>query len=96
MHLLIDEILQAFEANGNLHFVFGASAGQVDERGHDLKEPVVTLIIPSVRAGLISKDLQIAVETLLKDRPDTSAEHHQDLESVDEFLGAGVSVRRSC
>ena len=95
MLLLIDEILQAFEANGNLHLVLGVSSGQVNEKGRDIKDPVVTLVIPSIRASAIASDFQTAIETLLKDQPAPSAQKDNNSNFVDETLGSGVRVPMS-
>lgn len=92
MRILVDKILHAFESNGNIHLVFGIATGQVDGKGVDLREPVVTIIVPSSCATKISEELNIAVTELSKNcLVETGAPRSQVVQG-NEFLGAGVRV----
>lgn len=95
MLFLADEILHAFESNGNLHFILGVSSGQLDDNGLDIKNPVVTLVIPSLKAGTISGDFQSALETLVKKQPNSPNQEKNNLTNPEEFLGVGVRISKS-
>jgi len=88
-----DEIIHAFESHGNLHMILGVCSGKVDNDGRDLKDEVVTLIIPNKCAKEFSSNLGCAINQLL----DFPSENLQEIDSnpnkTKEFLGLGVSIK---
>ena len=93
--IFIDDILHAYESEGNLHLVLGIVNGSVDEGGNDLRDIVTTLIIPNSRANIISESLTKAlkallspVDTNLKEIINTS----NTLIEKPEFLGQGLRL----
>lgn len=91
--IFVDDILHAFESEGNLHLVLGVVNGSVDEAGNDLREVVTTLIIPNNRANTFSESLKKALKVLLpaKDTTTNDIKISPESEKVkQEFLGQGV------
>ena len=92
-HIFFDDILHAFESNGNLHFVLGVISGNVDETGNNIGEAIATLVIPNTRANSISENLVKAVTVLLPLTPlapkETMCQTEGGNEKV-EYLGQGV------
>jgi len=91
--IFVDDILHAFESEGNLHLVLGIANGNVNEAGNDLRDAVVTLILPSSRATVISEGLLKAIKALLTPAETTANESimaSEGLKVKEEFLGQGV------
>ena len=91
--IFIDDILHAFESEGNLHLVLGVVNGSVDEAGNDLRDVVTTLIVPNNRASAISESLIKALKVLLPAADATTNDVKISTESEkvkQEFLGQGV------
>jgi len=91
--VFVDDILHAFESDGNLHLVLGIVNGNVDEAGNDLRASVTTLIIPNSRASIFKNSLEKAVTILLA--PVDATETNEVLEPPKdkvEFLGQGIRL----
>jgi|Laugresbdmm110dd_1035094.scaffolds.fasta_scaffold91130_1 hypothetical protein len=93
--IFVDDILHAFESEGNLHLVLGIVNGNVNEAGNDLRDAVVTLILPNNRATVISESLLKAINALLTPVEKTANESimaSEGLKVKEEFLGQGVRL----
>lgn len=44
--VLVDDVLQVYDSNGNRHLIFGTVMGKVTPAGSDISEPSAHLIIP--------------------------------------------------
>jgi len=91
--IFVDDILHAFESEGNLHLVLGAVNGNVNEVGNELRDAVITLILPNGRATVISESLQKAINVLLKPVETIDNEPiilSENIKLNEEFLGQGV------
>lgn len=93
--IFADDILHAFESEGNLHLVLGLVNGNVNEAGNDLRDSVITLIIPNSRAKVISESLIKSINILLKPVEIIANESITPSESIKEkveFLGQGIRL----
>lgn len=93
--IFVDDILHAFESEGNLHLVLGIVNGNVNEEGNDLRDVVTTLILPNNRASVISESLLKAINVLLTPVEKTANESiisSEGLKEKEEFLGQGVRL----
>jgi hypothetical protein len=93
--IFVDDILHAFVSEGNLHLVLGVVNGNVNEVGSDLRDAVITLILPNNRATVISESLQKAINVLLTSVETTANESVMSSEGLkvnEEFLGQGVRL----
>jgi hypothetical protein len=93
--IFVDDILHAFESEGNLHLVLGIVNGNVNEAGNDLRDAVITLILPNNRATVISESLLKAINVLLTPVEKTANGSIMTSESFkvkEEFLGQGVRL----
>ena len=93
--IFADDILHAFVAEGNLHLVLGVVNGNVNEAGNDLRDVVITLIIPNSRATVISECLLKAINVLLPSVETITKEPlilSGDPKDKAEFLGQGVRL----
>jgi len=93
--IFFDDILHAFESDGNLHLVLGAVSGRVDEAGNNLRDVVATLVLPNGRANSISENLFKAINALLPPDPplpDEIASSPEVANEKVEFLGQGVRL----
>jgi len=90
MKFLVDEILQAFESEGNLHLILGLATGKQNEQG-DIKEPQTTIIIPISCSHKFLNDLSSAITYFVKDSPQnlTNAEVIENK----EWLGLGIKIK---
>lgn len=93
--IFVDDILHAFESQGNLHLVLGVVNGNVNEAGSDLRDVVITLILPNNRATVISESLLKAINILLTPVETIASESIMSSEGLKEkveFLGQGVRL----
>jgi hypothetical protein len=91
--IFIDDILHAYESEGNLHLVLGVVNGSMDEAGNDLRDIVTTLILPNNRASIISENLIKALKILLSPIdiiPSAVVNSSETPKEKPEFLGQGL------
>jgi hypothetical protein len=93
--IFADDILHAFESEGNLHLVLGIVTGNVDEAGNDLRTSVTTLILPNNRASAFTDCLLEAIKVLLApvDTTETKAVLKAPKDKA-EFLGQGIRLSK--
>ena len=94
MKFLIDDIIHAFESNGNLHLVFGICSGKVDIDGHDLRDEAVTLIVPCERAKVIASDFESAVNQLIDFPSEVPKLDQPSEDKAKEYLGIGITIKK--
>ena len=93
--IFVDDILHAFESEGNLHLVLGLVNGNVNEAGNDLRDAVITLILPNSRAKVISESLLKSINILLTPVETITNESIIPSEGIKEkveFLGQGIRL----
>jgi hypothetical protein len=92
MRVLVDEILHAFESDGNLHLILGVATGNMDQSEKDIKEPVVTIIIPGLKAHCIAEDMQRAVTELVAIQVKPVTRESKEVPMNHEVLGKGLRI----
>ena len=96
-YVFFDKVIQAFESNGNISLVLGVNSGKVDEHGNDLKDYVLTLVVPKLRLNEVAIDFAGAVNAFACDSPalDVVKDCSQTYalgDSKAEVLGRGVRI----
>jgi C-terminal processing protease CtpA/Prc len=95
-NIFFDDILHAFESDGNLHLVLGSVNGEVDESGNNLRGNVTTLVIPNSRANIVSENISKAISLLLDPVSSENKEFTAQENSTNEkkeFLGQGITLK---
>ena len=91
--VFVDDILHAFESEGNLHLVLGIVNGNVDEAGNELRTSVATLILPSNRASAFTDCLLEAIKILLAPVDTTATKIVLEApKDKAEYLGQGIRL----
>ena len=92
---LIDDILQVFDAHGNMHIVLGAVSGQELPDGSDVNEPVVTIVLPLSRVHHLSNQLILLSQSMSDGR--VKAEESQliptSVEVIKEKIGRPIFMK---
>ncbi len=86
--IVVDEIIQAYHSNGNLHLIFGVANGEVSSTGEDIHMPTAHLAIPELRINHISNLLNIALNQ--KTEQHSIIEHEEKNLEVIETLGCPI------
>ena len=59
--VLVDDVLQVYDSNGNRHLIFGTIMGKVTPAGSDISEPSAHLIIPGAKINHLMNLLKTAL-----------------------------------
>ena len=62
MQIFADEITQSFLSDGNVFIKLSSASGDVDALGVDIKNHVVTLIVPLNQLSNFSKNIQLTCD----------------------------------
>lgn len=89
---VVDEILHAFESDGNLHVVFGVSSGLVNAQG-DVKDPQVILVIPGSKALAVNDELGKAIVHFELDNPTQKSQPVLEPPTKQEILGPAIELK---
>jgi len=85
--VFVDDILHAFESEGNLHLVLGIV------NGNELRTSVATLILPSNRASAFTDCLLEAIKVLLAPVDTTATKIVLEApKHKAEYLGQGIRL----